>query len=190
MGKLQLNDKFKALWLKLKAIKHIEIIIGIIAIAIMLVVYNAFSNSSKTKTTSKDKVSTVNESNEYSYTYTEDRLVKVLQEIEGVGQVQVMINFDGTAEKVAAKTVSTSTVSNTNAQGNSSSNTNRTESPVIISNNGSSSPYILKEIAPKITGIIIVAEGADKPVTKLAIMRACQTILQINASNIEIFTMK
>lgn len=188
MAKSQVTDKLKIFVTKLKGIKHIEIIIGIIVIAIMLVGYNAFANSAKKQNTTQG--SSAVSSGEFDYTYTEDRLEKVLQEIEGVGQVQVMITYDGTAEKVTAKTVSTSTVSNTNAQGNSSSNTSRTESPVIINNNGSSSPYILKEIAPNITGVIIVAQGADKPVTKLAIMRACQTILQVNATNIEIFTMK
>ncbi|NLL56841.1 MAG: hypothetical protein GX242_06485 [Clostridiales bacterium] len=190
MVKSQFNDKLKAFWAKLKKIKHIEIIIGILVIAIMLVAYSAFAASPQKPVISKEKVTTTNVSNEYDYTKLEERLVKVLQEIDGVGRVEVMIAFDGTSEKVAAKTVSTSTVTNTNAQGNSSSNTSRTESPVIINNNGSSSPYILKEIAPDITGVIVVAEGANKPVTKLAIMRACQAILQLNASNIEIFIMK
>lgn len=187
MGKLQLNDKLRTFWKKLKGIKHIEIIIGVIIIAIMLVAYSGFVNTSKT-TKGKEKVVTTS-ANEFDYSYTEQRLAKVLQDIDGVGQVQVMITYDGTAEKVTANTISISTVTN-NTSGNSTCNTSKTESPVIINNNGSSSPYILKEIAPNITGIIIVAEGADKPVVKLSIMRACQTILQVNASNIEIFTMK
>lgn len=189
MAKFRPNDKLKTLWSKLKGIKHIEIIIGVILIAVMLIVYNAVSKSAK-KTDIGDVKKTASIASQYDHTMTEERLERILREIEGVGSVKVMITYDGTSEKVTAKTISTSTVTNTNAQGNSSSNTSRTESPVIISNNGSSSPYILKEIAPGISGVIVVAEGADKPTTRLAIMRACQTILQVNASNIEIFTMK
>ena len=45
MVKSQFNDKLKAFWAKLKKIKHIEIIIGILVIAIMLVAYSAFAAS-------------------------------------------------------------------------------------------------------------------------------------------------
>jgi stage III sporulation protein AG len=187
MVKSQYSDKFKVFLSKLKGIKHIEIIIGVLVIAVMLVAYNSIS-----KVTLGDTDTEVIEtsSTTYDYTDTEKRLEAILCDIDGVGEVQCMITYNGTSEKVTAKTISTNTTSTTSTQGTASSTTSTTESPVIISNDGSSSPYILEEISPEITGVIIVAEGADKAVTKLAIMRACQTVLQVNASYIEIFTMK
>lgn len=186
--KSDFNDKLKKLKQKLKGVKHIEIIIGVLIIAVMLIVYNSVSAISENKTP-QTNAETVQKSS-YDYTSTEARLEAALSEIKGVGDVKVMITYDGTSEKVTAKTTSTNTTSTTGTNGTHSSTTGITESPVIINNNGSSSPYILKEIAPQITGVIVVAEGADSPVTKLAIMRACQAILQVNAAYIEIFTMK
>lgn len=187
MGKPVVNDKIKAFWTKLKGIKHIEIIIGVLAIAIMLVAYNTIANITESTADTETEDTSVTS---YDYTATEEKLEAVLAEIEGVGNVEVMITYAGTSEKVTAKTTSTNTTNTTNSSGSVSSTTSTTESPVIISNDGSSSPYVLKEISPAITGVIVVAEGADKATTKLAIMRACQTILQVNATYIEIFTMK
>lgn len=189
MEKAQIATKIKAFWNKIRGIKHIEIIIGVLIIAIMLIAYSGISTLAGSK--KQVNTTTINKNvSSYDYTATEKRLEEVLSKIEGVGEVKVMINYNGSGEKITAKTVSTSTTSSTSAGGAVNSTTSITESPVIINNNGSSSPYVLKEISPQITGVIVVAQGADKPITKLSIMRACQTILQINATYIEIFTMK
>lgn len=102
----------------------------------------------------------------------------------------MMITAKSTAEKVTADTETTDTSNSVNSSGNTTTTTNATVSPVIVQNNGKSEPYILKEIMPEILGVIVVAEGADAPVTRLAIMRAVQTVLQVNASCVEIYPMK
>ncbi|MFA6866152.1 MAG: hypothetical protein WCR54_01415 [Clostridia bacterium] len=191
-----INNKYKDFITKIKGIKHIEIIIGVIAIAIMLLIFSGNSslfNSSNTANTNSSKSTNENVStsgNEGNYLSTEKELALVLSKIEGVGEVEVMINYESTSEKITAKTISNNTTNTVSGTTNSSTTTNTTESPVILNNNGNSQPYILKEITPPIKGVIVVAEGANNAVVKLAIMRACQTILQINANNIEIFTMK
>ena len=96
-------------------------------------------------------------------------------------------NFLKYTEKITANTLSTATSSSSNG-GNSSKNV--TESPIIINNNGTSQPYVIKEVMPEVIGVIVVAEGADDAVTKLAIMRAVQTALKVDSSCVEIYPLK
>lgn len=184
-----LNEKIKGVVAKLKSIKHIEIIIAVIAVALMILIFAGVKNTSD-----KDKSTTENETVISSTGSTvsdwEKKLAEVLSSIDGVGKTEVMITAKSTTEKVTANTTTTNTSSSQNNSGNITTSTNTTASPVIVNNNGKSEPYILKELMPEVMGVIVVAEGADSAVTKLAIMRAVQTVLQVNSACVEIYPMK
>ncbi len=177
--------KIKEIIARLKKIKHIEIIIGVIAVVLMIVIYAGVSAKDKTSSAAKTENTAVYEKN----SDWEKKLADILSTVEGVGKTEVMITYASTTEKITANTTTTSNNTSTSNNGNTNSSTSITQAPVIVTNSGKSEPYITKEIMPEIKGVIIVAEGADNPVTRLAIMRAVQTALQINASNIEIFAM-
>lgn len=179
--------KFKEFVLKVKNIKHIEIIIGVVAVLLMIVIYTGISSNKTDKNTQKAIVQSV--SSGETKIELEKRFSEILSNIDGVGKTEVMITYKTTAEKITANTTTTNNNTSSTTGGSNNSSTNITQSPVIVNNNGKSEPYITKEIMPEVKGVIIVAEGANNPITKLAIMRAAQTALQINASNIEIFAM-
>lgn len=181
------NAKFKEFVSKIKKIKHIEIIVGVVAVILMIVIYTSVSTGSSSKKISKNAEQTSTKSE--STTYLEKRFSDILSNIEGVGKTEVMITYKSTTEKITANTTTTNNNTSSTTSGNTNNSTSITQAPVIVTNSGKSEPYITKEILPEVRGVIIVAEGADNPVTKLAIMRAAQTALQINASNIEIFAM-
>lgn len=176
--------KFSNIINKIKKIKHIEIIIGVVAVILMIVIYSGISTKNSNKTNDSATVAAP------QYREVEEkRLADILSNIYGVGSTEVLITYKSTSEKITANTTTTNNNTSSSTSGNTNSSTSVTQSPVIVTNSGKSEPYITKEIMPEIKGVIIVAEGADNPVTKLAIMRAAQTALQINASNIEIFAM-
>ena len=187
-----IKEKFSAIITKIKSIKHIEIIIAIIAVALMILIFSGFGGlkSSSDKTTKTSEELSLNESKDSSITSCEKKLSEILSKIEGVGKADVMITAKTSDEKVTAKTSTTNISTSQNNSGNVTSSTNTTESPVIVNNNGTSEPYVVKEIMPEIIGVIVVAEGAENPVTKLAIMRAVQTVLNVNAACVEIYPMK
>lgn len=186
-----LNEKLKGIIAKVKSIKHIEIIIAVIVVALMILIFSGFkSSSSKTTSTDDSATSAVSTTNVSTVAEWEKRLAEILSSIDGVGKAEVMITAKSTTEKVTANTTTTSISSSQGGSGNVTTSTNTTETPVIVNNNGTSEPYILKEVMPEILGVIVVAEGADNSVTKLAIMRAVQTSLQVNAACVEIYPMK
>lgn len=179
--------KLKALVEKAKAVKNIEIIVAIVAIAVLIILYSLFTTDK-----SKPKATKQNDSScELTLTdEVERKLADVLSKIDGAGRVEVMITYTASAEKITANTRSTHTNSSNSGGTITTSTSTVTETPIIISANGVSELYILKEIMPKVIGVIVVAQGANDVRVRLELLRAVQTILDINANSVEIFAMK
>jgi stage III sporulation protein AG len=159
---------------KLKSIKHLEIILALVVVAIILLIY-AFTLDNKAKE-QKD-----NDKTSYDLYAIEDKLEVILSEIDGAGKVSVLIYFDGTTEIVTADNVETTTSGDVTEE-------NRT--PILINDNGSSDPIIIKEKMPEIKGVVVVAEGANNIKVRLELIRATTTALSIDEDKVEIFKMK
>lgn len=177
----KITEKLKKskLYEKLKNIKHLDLIIIVIFVCILLLIYfGDFSSTSKNNTLSQTFTS-------YE-SYTKDlekRLSGVLSKINGAGKVSVMVTLDGSPELVIAY--------NTEEKSNNLLNTDDSvtikKEPIIINQNGVSSPLVLSEIMPKIKGVVIVAQGANDVAVKLNLLSATTKLLNININSIEIF---
>lgn len=90
MTKLSLNDKIKEFLTKIKDVKNIKIIIGVMVVALLLLGYYAMNSSNNNDT----RVTETNSNNitTAEYDYEEQKLANVLSQIEGVGDTKVMIN--------------------------------------------------------------------------------------------------
>ncbi len=107
----------------------------------------------------------------------EEKLEKILSNVKGVGKTVVSINLDGTSEEVILKNTETK---------NENGSIVTVESAVLV--NGK--PYVLKELSPKILGVVVVCEGADNINSKIAITEVLTTILGVSSDNIRILKMK
>ena len=121
---------------------------------------------------SENNLSKDNEVENYVSTL-EAKLENTLSKVDGVGKVSVIISVESGMETVLANK---SVVSD---QGVS-------EEPIVI--NGKT--VVLKEKYPKITGVLIVAEGADKISVISKVQQATMSLLEIEAGQIEILKMK
>lgn len=107
----------------------------------------------------------------------ENKLSKNLSKIDGAGNVSVIISVKrGLSNEIARETIKI------DKSGNSESRDN----PIIISGK----PIILSEVYPEITGVIIIAKGADHLRVKMSLMAAAMTFLDVTSDKIEILTMK
>jgi len=66
-------------------------------------------------------------------------------------------------------------------------NQNKSETEIAFSNNN---PVILKEIYPKVKGVIIVAQGGDNVEIKNQLISAVMSLMDLDANKIEVLTMK
>jgi len=171
--------------------KNLDYILIFVVIVIVGLLYFSsffgqmtFWGSNKTASVATSSISSSS-----SGTDLEKKLKDVLSKIEGAGEVEVMITYETSAEIVPAVSVDETTSTTTSSSG-SNGNTSETKStstkPLTVDN----SVLVLVEKEPVIKGVIVVAEGAGDIKTKLALQRAVQTVLNIDSSNIDIFTMK
>ncbi len=146
-----------------KILRYVIIAFLVIALLLILTVKTEQSNS-----VLSDNLSYVNN--------LESKLEKALSNVEGAGNVKVVITVESGMETVLAmKTVKTETVNGIEIE----------ETPILI--NGKT--VTLMEKYPKITGVLIVLESTNFAVIK-RIQDATKSLLDINYSQIEILTMK
>lgn len=164
-------------FVKISSIKHIKtyVIAGLILlVGVMLFGLNTTSQAKILSSTGIEE--------------TEERLALVLSEIDGVGDVRVMISYEGGMKKVIAYDTITSN-DKTSASGKETEYTSENKSPVTINVSGTSSPLVLQELKPEIVGVIVVAEGAGNIRVRLDLLSAVKTVLNISSDKVEVFTM-
>lgn len=103
-----------------------------------------------------ENVETTSENTEQSVRYEvtiKEEIKKMIESMEGISNVHVMVTFKSGKEKVLQE----DSDSSTNENGNKSIK----KTTVIFNQNGGDSPYVIKEIYPKIEGVAITASGAQ-----------------------------
>ena len=125
-------------------------------------------------------------------TYLEDRLSRILSQIEGAGEVKVMITLKSSAEKVLDKDTESDqeTVTAEDSQGGTRQ-ASKKENTVYASDSdsttqGSGSPYVSKELSPEIEGVVVIADGGGNAVVKENISSAVQALFDIEPHKIRI----
>lgn len=175
---------FKDFIRKIKSVKNIEIIVCIILIAIILLLYGIVREAKKKQAESGNAGAAIVETES-----DEERLAAVLSKIKGAGKVEVYIGYDGNFETVYAFDKTTNTTTRTDDSGGANLTTTVTEEKSTAVFDENKKPLIEKTVAPKITGVIVVAEGAKDVAVRLNILKAVATALNVNEKIIEIFIM-
>lgn len=106
----------------------------------------------------------------------EQRLADMLSKIEGAGSVSVMITYSSGTEKSLAYETKTSS-----REGSGE----KSEDKKAVTSGGE--PMVVKEVYPSVKGVIVAAEGADKPEVKAAIREAVTASTGAQAHRVCIF---
>lgn len=121
--------------------------------------------------------------------YLEQHLEEMLSQMEGVGEVTVMITLQSSAEKVIEKDLETQneSVTENDSQGGSriTQNDSLRETTVYDGEN-EQIPYIRKIITPSIEGVVVLADGGDNAVVKEQITEAVQALFGVDTHKIRI----
>lgn len=130
----------------------------------------------------------------YEYAeYLEEKLENVLKQMRGVGKVEVMITLETTEELVVEKD---EPLTRNNTTENDASGGSRTvyqldsgQETVYEKQDGNETPYVTKTILPKISGILIVAEGAGTGTVSNNISQIAQTLFDVEAHKVQVVPM-
>ena len=161
-------------------------------VGILLLVISIPAGTKKTlANSSKSSVGTTKQS-EYT-AYMEERLERILSQIDGAGQVQVMITWKSDGEKVVEKDRKSNeeNVSEQDSQGGSRTTSSHDIQETTVYNSGSSTsgvqePYVSKELSPQAQGVIVIAPGGDDAVVVKNITEAVQALFEIDTHKIRI----
>lgn len=173
-------NKSKFNFMNLFSGKYLKIIILVIVLFIIVILYFSVNNKSSFEKSSVKDSSNYQTTLEYC-AELESKLEKVLSQINGAGQVKVMLTVDGSPEIKYASNTDTKTSSSSNGTTTTSSST-----PIIVNGTDSSNPLILTETLPVVKGVVIVASGASQINIKLDILKAVSTLLDISTDKISV----
>ena len=123
----------------------------------------------------------------------ERKVEEQLSKVEGVGDVEVMITLKASSEKIILKDENESVeiIDETDSSGGSRDNesSTRSEESVLIDGENGSKPYTVKETAPYIQGVVVVASGGDEARIKQEIIDAIQVLFDIEVHKIKVMKM-
>lgn len=111
----------------------------------------------------------------------EESLADILSNVEGVGEVQVMITLKTGTEKVVEKDITLS-----ESSGETTSELNQEEATIYAEEDGNQVPYVTQEIYPEIEGVVVAATGGGSAVVVQNITEAVQALFDVDTHKIKI----
>lgn len=167
---------------KLTFKKKNQILIVVILIAVMVVIY--FSTFQSPSDQQEVQIASA-EGEELTR-----QMEEILSTIKGAGTVRVLISYQSGPELIAATSQDSETVSNSTGENGGSESIKTKTDVVTVKNNGEEEALVLKEIRPEIAGVLVTATGAEDITVKMNILQAVQTLLNIPANKVDVFTGK
>jgi len=125
----------------------------------------------------------------------EKRMEGILGNIQGAGQVKVMVTYKRQSRSVVAREEKSEN-SVTNEEGEKGKvktiENNKMESTVVLTEDGKGrqTPLILTEEVPEIEGVVVVSQGGNNPEVCAALSMAAQAVLDVPAHKVAILKMK
>lgn len=180
--------------LKIKKMEKNQILILFLCgVLLMVIAIPAKDRQSKDKNTSGEiygelKGETVTDSIEYAK-YLERQLSQMLSQMEGAGEVACMVTLSQSAEQVIEKDmeVTDDVVTESDSQGGTRTTNQSSRSETTIYNGEEDgSPYVSKEISPKVEGVLVLAEGGNDAVVVKNITESIQALFGIESHKIRI----
>lgn len=177
------------------------VILALIGVLIIIVsgffkTTDSLSTNNTGSTAAKQETKSENDDSSYDEyeTNMEDKLKSTLEEIQGVGKVDTMIYFDSGEEQVPAlnQNKSSSVINETDNSGGKRTTTENSDGDTVVTtkDGDKESPLILKKYKPQITGVCVVAQGADSDVTRLNITNAVMNLFGVAADKVNVYPMK
>ena len=118
----------------------------------------------------------------------EEKLASILSRVKGAGKVEVMITLVSSSELVlqADERKITDESGETDRDGGtkSSSQSEYTKETVLTGN--ADGPYVIKEINPQVSGVLILAQGAGSAAVKNEICEAVEALFNLPIHKIKV----
>lgn len=178
----------------------VMILIGVLLVIIVLPVESTEQNIKSNEQRSEEAKGEAEEEkvqygDSYEYAdYLERELEDILTKVKGVGNVKVMITMEGSKELIVHQDEKfvCSDSSETDSKGGSRTvqETDMQGQTIYEKTDVGESPYVVQTKLPKVSGVLIVAEGAGDGSIKKCITEIAQALLDVAAHKVTVVTME
>lgn len=180
--------------IKERKLKRSDWLILVLAgILILIIALPTDTKGKKQAEETKENLSKETDTMEASKDEIERKLEAILEKIDGAGEVKVMITYQDSGTQVVEKDKNTSanSVEESDSTGGvrSTKEQQLQESTVYDEADVGNTPFVSKELLPKVEGILIVASGGDNQKVKQNISEAVLALFQVEAHRIKIVKM-
>ena len=123
-------------------------------------------------------------------TKLEEELADFLSQVNGIGEVEVLIYLNTTQEYVVEKDIPTHQVISQDANGKSNEENKEENTVYTVNGNGEQVPFVSKTRHPAIKGVVIAADGADREDIRIQIIRTVMALYGVEANKIDVLQRK
>ncbi len=166
-------------------------IIAIFFIGVLLIYFSKDLKTVDTKIYESEEeinIETDNFEDDYE-TKLAQKMENILSKVEGAGEVSVLLTLETSKEIVTKDDYTKESQTSISEDTGKRQDVTKKEETETVKINGDQ-PLVLKEISPKIAGVLIVAEGGNDIYVKSALINAVKTLLNIDIHKIEVLGMK
>ncbi len=167
--KIKLNLDWKMLTRQFGRYKYVLLVIGI-GVLLLLV------PTSTSKVSSSE--STINTEEDFSVEALEEKLEHILAQIDGAGQVDVMLTVESGMKRIFAQ--------DGRMEQESDSMQKESETVVISSGSGTQETVLVQQVYPRFQGALVVAEGGGNPTVRLNLTEAVAALTGLGADKISV----
>lgn len=190
-----------------------NLLVLVLAGVLLMVIALPIDNGKKNEKASEKEGSASENTNSSSYLYEEEentgaqgqlymgsaeeytammekKLEELLGQMEGAGEVRVIITLRSSSEKIVEKDAPVSRTDTAEADsggGTRTVNSVETGESTVYANEGSySEPYVIKTISPQVEGVVVLAEGAGSGSVSKNIVDVIQVLFGIDAHQVKV----
>lgn len=181
---------------KLRHMRKDQLLIFFLVGVLLLVIALPAGTKEKEKDSGRNEIGgeeeVGNQAEEQDYArYLERRLEETLSQLDGAGNVRVMVTLQSSAQKIVEKDTQgeRDAITEEDSQGGrrTSENTSHQETTVYEGvGEKSQEPYVSKELTPRVEGVVVLAEGGENALVKRNITEAIQALFGIDTHKIRI----
>lgn len=192
MNNILSNKKFK------------DAVVIVLILAFLLIVVSFFTDTKKDEAKESSGQAVLEKTNEEidenkieNQTYEQkqkNELKVILEKMAGVGEVEVLMYFKSGEVKVPAidNDTQVSVTEETDSNGGTRLSNQETGGSKVVmkTSDGDNEPVIIQTNNPTITGIVVVAEGAESSKTKYEIQKAIAGLYDISLDKVNVYPME
>ena len=120
----------------------------------------------------------------------EERLKAILEQVEGIGKVEVMMSLSSSRERVVLSEhpYSQRQIEENDSAGGTRKTTEVERGDTTVYGDGGSSqaPFVVKELEPELSGVLVLAQGAGSDTVKAEIVEAVEALFGLPAHRIKV----